>query len=97
MTTTETNRPPSAAITGAGGGQGRELALQLGSKGYTVFGTARSDNEREELSNASNGRAQALLRYLTHSFRPFELFSALPAADTPMAEVLDVVDSLLGL
>ena len=27
-------------------------------------------------------RAQALLRYLSHSFRPFELFSASPAADT---------------
>ena len=41
--------------------------------------------------------AQALVRYLTHSFRPFELFSALPAADTPMAEVLDIVEALLGL
>ena len=42
-------------------------------------------------------RAQALLRYLTHAFRPFELFSALPAADTPMAELLDTVEDLLGL
>ena len=41
--------------------------------------------------------AQALVRYLTHSFRPFELFFALPAADTPMAEVLDTVEALLGL
>ena len=27
-----------------------------------------------------------------HTFRPFEQFSALPAADTPMAEVLDTVE-----
>lgn len=44
---------------------------------------------------AAAQRAQALLRYLTHSFRPFELFSALPAADTPTAEVLDTVEDLL--
>ncbi len=42
-------------------------------------------------------RAQALVRYLTHAFRPFELFSALPAADTPIAEVLNTVEKLLGL
>jgi hypothetical protein len=42
-------------------------------------------------------RAQALVRYLTHSFRPFELFSALPAADTPISEVLGTVEDLLLL
>lgn len=42
-------------------------------------------------------QAQSLVRYLTHSFRPFELFSASPAADTPIAEVLDTVEDLLGL
>lgn len=42
-------------------------------------------------------RAQDLLCYLTHSFRPFEMFSALPAADTPTAEVIDTVEDLLGL
>ncbi len=42
-------------------------------------------------------RAQALVRYLDHSFRPFELFSASPAADTPMAEILDTVEDVLGL
>jgi RNA polymerase sigma factor (sigma-70 family) len=40
-------------------------------------------------------RAQALVRYLAHSFRVVELFSALPASDTPMAEVLDTVEKLL--
>ena len=32
----------SAAITGAGGGLGRDVALQLAAKGYVVFGTAIS-------------------------------------------------------
>ncbi len=41
-------------------------------------------------------RAQALVRYLTHSFRPFEVLSATPAADTPIAEVLDTVEELLA-
>ena len=42
-------------------------------------------------------RAQALVRYLTHSFRPFELFSASPAAETPITQVLDTVEDILGL
>lgn len=42
-------------------------------------------------------RAQDVLRYLTHSFRPFEMFSALPAAHTPTTEVVDTVEDLLGL
>jgi RNA polymerase sigma-70 factor, ECF subfamily len=42
-------------------------------------------------------RAQALVRYLSHSFRPFELFSASPAADTPTPEVLNSIENLLGL
>jgi F0F1-type ATP synthase beta subunit len=46
---------------------------------------------------AAAERAQALVRYLAHSFRVVELFSALPAEETPMAEVLDTVEDLLGL
>ena len=42
-------------------------------------------------------RAQALVRYLTHSFRPFELLSASPAADTPIAELLDSIEDLIKL
>jgi NAD(P)-dependent dehydrogenase (short-subunit alcohol dehydrogenase family) len=56
MTTIPPNSDRSAAVTGAGSGLGRELALQLDSKGYAVFGTALSDGEREELRSASNGR-----------------------------------------
>lgn len=40
-------------------------------------------------------KAQALVRYLAHSFRPFELRTAEPASDTTIAEVLDAVEALL--
>jgi NAD(P)-dependent dehydrogenase (short-subunit alcohol dehydrogenase family) len=33
-----TERPRTAAITGAGSGLGREIALKLAAKGYQVFG-----------------------------------------------------------
>ncbi|MEA2313172.1 MAG: hypothetical protein QOE28_3140 [Solirubrobacteraceae bacterium] len=56
MATTGSNIDRSAAITGAGSGLGRELALLLDSKDYLVFGTALSDGETEELRSASNDR-----------------------------------------
>src|ERR1700691_1217236 len=65
MTTTETTNTRSAAITGAGSGLGRELALQLAAKGYAVFGTAMSDGEREELASASNGRVKLTIVDIT--------------------------------
>jgi hypothetical protein len=40
-------------------------------------------------------KAQALVRYLAHSFRPFELRTAQPAADSTIREVLDAVEALL--
>src|SRR3984957_19580370 len=46
----------SAAITGAGGGLGRDIALGLAAKGYIVFGTATSAAEVQELKEASGGR-----------------------------------------
>jgi NAD(P)-dependent dehydrogenase (short-subunit alcohol dehydrogenase family) len=42
----------SAAITGAGSGLGRDIALGLAEKGYAVFGTAMTDAEVQ----ASDGR-----------------------------------------
>jgi hypothetical protein len=45
---------------------------------------------------ASAAKAQALVRYLSHSFRPFELRTAEPASDATIAEVLDAVEALLG-
>ena len=46
----------SVAVTGAGGGLGRELALQLADNGYIVFGTALAPAEVEDLKAASSGR-----------------------------------------
>jgi NAD(P)-dependent dehydrogenase (short-subunit alcohol dehydrogenase family) len=46
----------SAAVTGAGGGLGRDIALGLASKGYLVFGTAVSPAEVQDLKDASGGR-----------------------------------------
>jgi NAD(P)-dependent dehydrogenase (short-subunit alcohol dehydrogenase family) len=46
----------SAAITGAGSGLGRDIALGLAAKNYVVFGTALSEAEVEDLKDASGGR-----------------------------------------
>ena len=46
----------SAAITGAGGGLGRDIALGLAQKGYAVFGTAMAEAEIQDLKQASDGR-----------------------------------------
>jgi NAD(P)-dependent dehydrogenase (short-subunit alcohol dehydrogenase family) len=45
----------SAAITGAGSGLGRDIALGLAAKGYRVFGTAMSSWEIAALKQASGG------------------------------------------
>ncbi len=45
----------TAAVTGAGGGLGREIALGLAAKNYRVFGTALSLPEIDDLKNASDG------------------------------------------
>jgi NAD(P)-dependent dehydrogenase (short-subunit alcohol dehydrogenase family) len=46
----------TAAITGAGSGLGRDIALGLASKGYKVFGTAMLLEEVNDLKQASGGR-----------------------------------------
>jgi len=46
----------SAVITGAGGGLGHDVALQLAAKGYVVFGTAITSAEVQDLKDASGGR-----------------------------------------
>jgi NAD(P)-dependent dehydrogenase (short-subunit alcohol dehydrogenase family) len=48
----------SAAVTGAGGGLGRDIALGLAAKGYVVFGTAVSAAEVEDLKKVSGGRVR---------------------------------------
>ena len=56
---------PSVAITGAGGGLGREIALGFAAKGYAVFGTAMSDAEVRELKDVSDGRVQLTICDMT--------------------------------
>src|SRR5258708_21185265 len=46
----------TAAITGGGSGLGRDIALELATKVYTVFGTAISAAEVDDLRQASSGR-----------------------------------------
>jgi NAD(P)-dependent dehydrogenase (short-subunit alcohol dehydrogenase family) len=46
----------SAAITGASGGLGRDIALGLAAKGYVVFGTALKSADVQEMKEASGGR-----------------------------------------
>lgn len=45
----------TAAVTGAGSGLGRDIALALSAKNYRVFGTALSPQEIDDLKNASDG------------------------------------------
>ena len=46
----------SAAVTGAGSGLGRDIALGLAARGYIVFGTAFTAAEVQDLKGASGGR-----------------------------------------
>src|ERR1700724_1727702 len=54
MSTSE-QKKRSAAVTGAGSGLGRDIALGLAVKGYRVFGTAMSSEEIADLKKASGG------------------------------------------
>jgi NAD(P)-dependent dehydrogenase (short-subunit alcohol dehydrogenase family) len=56
---------PTVAITGAGSGLGRAVALKLAAKGYRVFGTARSETDAADLEKASEGNAAVTLADIT--------------------------------
>ena len=56
MPSTNRHSGRSAAVTGAGGGLGRDIALGLAARGYVVFGTAMSAAEVQDLKEASGGR-----------------------------------------
>jgi NAD(P)-dependent dehydrogenase (short-subunit alcohol dehydrogenase family) len=56
----------AAAITGAGGGLGRDIALGLAAKGYFVFGTAVSATEVQDLKDASDGRVSLTVCDITN-------------------------------
>ena len=49
------NSGRSAVVTGAGSGLGRDIALGLAAKGYSVFGTASTAAEVQDLTDASGG------------------------------------------
>jgi NAD(P)-dependent dehydrogenase (short-subunit alcohol dehydrogenase family) len=55
----------TAAITGAGSGLGRDIALGLAEKGYAVFGTAITEAEVQDLKSASGGRVSLSLCDIT--------------------------------
>lgn len=55
----------SAAVTGAGSGLGRDIALGLAAKGYIVFGTAMSVTEVQDLKDASGGRVSLIVCDMT--------------------------------
>ena len=57
MTTETTHVPRSVAITGAGSGLGREIAIGFADKGYRVFGTARTPEEVQDVRQATHGVA----------------------------------------
>src|SRR5712692_7452820 len=44
-----------SAVTGAGGGLGRDIALGLAAKNYRVFGTAMTPGEIADIKQASGG------------------------------------------
>ena len=53
MPSTNRHSGRSAAVTGAGSGLGRDIALGLADKGYVVFGTAMTAAEVQDLKDAS--------------------------------------------
>jgi NAD(P)-dependent dehydrogenase (short-subunit alcohol dehydrogenase family) len=55
----------SVAITGAGAGLGRDIALGFAAKGYAVFGTAFSEREIQELQEASKDRVRLTICDMT--------------------------------
>jgi len=55
----------SVAITGAGSGLGREIALGFAAKGYSAFGTALSDEEVQELKTISDGCVRLTIADMT--------------------------------
>jgi predicted SnoaL-like aldol condensation-catalyzing enzyme len=66
MTSSPTESARSAAITRAGSGLGRDIALGLADKGYVVFGTAMSEQEVQDLRDASGGRVNLTVCDITN-------------------------------
>ena len=65
MSSTSQRSSRSVAVTGAGGGLGRDIALGLAAKGYIVFGTAMSAGEVQDLKDVSGGRVRLTICDMT--------------------------------
>jgi len=65
MPSTSQHSGRSVAVTGAGGGLGRDIALGLAAKGYIVFGTAMSAGEVQDLQDVSGGRVSLTICDMT--------------------------------
>jgi len=68
MTQPKKQRGLTVAITGAGSGLGRELALGFSAEGYRVFGTVHSANEIAELLEFADIRSKVILDIRRHPF-----------------------------
>jgi NAD(P)-dependent dehydrogenase (short-subunit alcohol dehydrogenase family) len=66
MVSKNRNSGRSAAVTGAGGGLGRDIALGLAARSYVVFGTAMSTAEVQDLKDASGGRVSLTVCDMTN-------------------------------
>jgi NAD(P)-dependent dehydrogenase (short-subunit alcohol dehydrogenase family) len=64
-TTSATPHRATAAVTGAGSGLGRDLAVKLAAEGYQVFGTALARDEIDDVQTATGGAATLALTDIT--------------------------------
>ena len=65
MTTKTAQLARSVAITGAGSGLGREIAIGFADKGYRVLGTALTADEVDEVRQATHGVARVTICDIT--------------------------------
>src|SRR5258705_11792900 len=95
MTSVTKQRQRSTAITGAGGGLGRDIALGLAAKGYRVFGTAMAGGEIADLQQASGGKVALSICHITDEKRLQNW--ARGVSDTLGAAGLDLLISNAGI
>jgi NAD(P)-dependent dehydrogenase (short-subunit alcohol dehydrogenase family) len=96
MSTNPKQAPRSAAITGAGSGLGRDIALGLAEKGYAVFGTGMTEAEIEDLKTASGGRVSLALCDITKEAE-VKAWAASVSAALGEGRGLDVLISNAGI
>src|SRR5882757_8193920 len=90
-----TTKQRSAAVTGAGGGLGRDIALGLAARGYRVFGTAMASGEIVDLQQASGRRVALSICDITDE-RSVQSW-ARSVSDAPGAAGLDLLISNAGI